>query len=240
MRGVLATLAVCLSGCASAGTYYVKTNVPWPDEWVTGPREPYSRPLRIAGPTLDWHHNLNVERLADTTQKKIDGKPAVYGYARVDYARKREDPTQPDDRAVAYVEARVVPVWVLPNDPRIGGQPVRGKLEGMLQVETFPRVECGRPQVIRSIEYRSESAFLSAIDAAARASASRQRGTTLETLTLKQWTVDYVNRVCGGVEGAPFMLGRQRVGMLRPDDVTTKNVSEVKRYLATTLNDHVQ
>jgi hypothetical protein len=276
-------IAACATaaGCGSPVSYHVKTNVPWPDQWAAGPREPYSRELSVAPETVRWHEQVDVNRLASDVEQKLAAKSSIFGFARVDFARRRSDPTRPDRDALPFVEVRVVPVWLLnrgkahsvpleesvelrhavealsrsigrtvnwPDSeglsgrcgPAAGGDARANLLRLLLEHNLFARCESGPPDVLRSLEFRTEREFMNAIEAAARQSASRRDDGPIEVMRLDDWVVDYVNRVCAGAEAAPFDVPGRPVGLISARDVSAGVVAEAKHQLTATLEYHVR
>lgn len=274
--------STCLvAGCGAPVAYHVKTNVPWPDEWAAGPRAPYSRELSVAAGTVAWHRDADVHRLAADVERRIAGESSIFGFARVDYARKVADPSKPDRKALPFVEVRIVPVWLLSTDglsagsldesttirdavehlaremhrtvawpdssrlnercgPIPGGDARAVLMQLLLEHDLFIRCECGPPDVMRSLEFRDEKDFLAAIGAVARRSARRDIEGPIEVMHLRDWIIDYVNRVCGGAEAAPVMIAKRSVGLLSERDVTDAVVADVKQQLLATLEYHVR
>lgn len=285
MRCNLVLLAIATgaaaSGCGSPVSYHVKTNVPWPDQWVAGPRAPYSRELSVAAETVRWHQRTDVNRLAADVERKLAARSSIFGFARVDYARRRPDPSRPDRDALAFVEVRIVPVWLLTKGKPQGvaidasmelrdavaalarpmgravtwpdgaglsqrcGSVVDGDararlLRLLLERDLFVRCDSGPPDVIRSLEFRNERDFVNAIETAARQSASRQDDGPIAIMHLRAWIIDYVNRVCGGSEAAPFDVPGRPVGVISDRDVSPEVLADVKHHLSATLEYHVQ
>jgi hypothetical protein len=269
------------TGCGSPVSYHVKTNVPWPDQWIAGPRAPYSRELSVAAETVRWHRRTDVNRLAVDVEQKLAAKSSIFGFARVDYARRRPDPSRPDRDALPFVEVRVVPVWLLANGksqsaaldasaglrdaiealarpmgrtvtwpdserlsdrcgPVAEGDARAVLLRVLLERDLFVRCDSGPPDVVRSLEFRSEREFVNAIEAAARQSASRRDDGPIEIMHLREWIIDYVNRVCGGSEAAPFDVPGRPVGVISDRDVSAEVLADVKHHLSATLEYHVR
>lgn len=281
--GLVIVAAVCAGfvGCAAPVPYHVKTNVPWPDQWIAGPRAPYSRQLFVSAETVAWHRDTDPERMAAAAERKLSTLPSVFGFVRIDYARQQEDPTRPDKKALPFVEVRVVPVWFLAREgttvgaldesttfrdaveglaramrrtvawfdseglndrcgPVPGGDPRSVLMHLLLERDLFVRCETGPPSVLRSLEFRDERAFATAIGVAAKHAAARYNDGPMEVVPLHEWIVDYVNRVCGGAEAAPVTIPRRSVGLLMPRDVTDDLVAAVKQQLLATLEYHVR
>jgi len=268
-------------GCAGPADYWVKTNVPWPDEWAAGPREPYSRRLPVSAETIHWHRAEDMRALVGDLQRRLVDRPAVFGFVRTDFARRRRETDRPDAKALPVVEVRVVPRWLVdghktmrssivladeleenvnliaallgrkvawPPDagadrkatvPHAGKDPT-ALLGMLLENDLFIRCETPAPKVFRSLEYRGRSEFLEAVDQFIAAASVRPKARPLEVLGLTDWTLDYVNRVCGGLEAAPFELPGKRLGLLSPDDLNGPALTQIKAYLRSTLAYHDQ
>lgn len=283
---VFALLAACgemvCAGCGQPRVYRIKTTVPWPDEWAVGARQPYHRALPVSEATVRWHHDADVEATARTIEERLAAKRSVFGFVRNDFARRRSDLAKADPRALRYVEARLVPVWLLPVESQTTGAPAKrtGRLhevaEGLATVlgrpiawpegldlqkpaavadvddarealmrlllvnDLFIRCDTPPPRVFRSLEYRSRSEFLAAIDAFAEAAADRPADQPIRVLPLSDWALDYVNRVCGGLEGAPFSLPGKQMGLLVREDLDDESLGRIKRQLEATLAYHVR
>jgi len=222
-------LLMAVNGCGPP-VYRIRTTVPWPDEWLVGPRRPdrFDMPLNLD--TVNWHKRTASRSVRARVDKIAASYPNALIMSREGFGDLRG---KTGDRlnALSFVEVRVTG-WPLPYskesrrfnwdiegvsldqvlkqfsiglgeelvlDSEVdGAMPIsfqaeeRGAslaLAGMLlQNDLFLAPACLGTSVLRSYEYKSQNAFLRAVQKrAAAASSTRPKGPYV-VMNLEHWT----------------------------------------------------
>jgi hypothetical protein len=110
---LVATLVLfAAAGCAEPPTYRFRTNVPWPDQWAWGPRNPEYTEMAVAADTATWHRQTDMERLEQEVRQTATHYRGSLLMTRIGFADRRTEPGRAS-RALPFLEVRVT-AWPLP------------------------------------------------------------------------------------------------------------------------------
>jgi hypothetical protein len=110
LTATLVLLAV--AGCIDPPVYRFRTNVPWPDQWASGPRDPEYTEMAIAADTAGWHRQTDMERLEQEVRHTATHYRGSLLMTRVSFADRQSNPNQAR-HALSFLEVRVT-AWPLP------------------------------------------------------------------------------------------------------------------------------
>ncbi|UCG32199.1 MAG: hypothetical protein JSU68_11090 [Phycisphaerales bacterium] len=110
---LIATLFLfAASGCVEPPVYRFRTNVPWPDQWASGPRYPEYTDMALAADTAAWHRQTDMEQLAQEVRHAATRYRGSLLMTRISFADRQTNPGQAR-QALAFLEVRVT-AWPLP------------------------------------------------------------------------------------------------------------------------------
>jgi hypothetical protein len=97
-----------LPGCIVSTQYRVKASQPWPDEWVSGARVPYTRLVQLDQKTVEWHRKANWGTLESQITSMLSQRRDLYGFVR---GGRAESPTDDASPGLRYLEVKVGPCF---------------------------------------------------------------------------------------------------------------------------------
>jgi hypothetical protein len=104
-RLVMVVVAAGLwGGCGPAYRYEVKTDLPWPDEWV-GPRVPFDPTVLLASETLRWHREAPMGQVAEQVRSMLKDRADLYCFVRQMVAQPV--PATRSAKSVPYLEVKI-------------------------------------------------------------------------------------------------------------------------------------
>ena len=225
-------LLIAVNGCGPP-VYRIRTTVPWPDEWLAGPRRPDRIDLPLNLDTVNWHKRTASRSVRARVDRIAASYPNALIMSRKGFGDLRG---KTGDRlnALSFVEVRVTG-WPLPYSREsrrfnwniegvsleqvlqqfsigLGEELIlSGEVDGampisfhakelgaslalagmLLENDLYLAPACLGTSVLRSYEYKSQNAFLRAVQKrAAAASSARPKG-PYEVMNLERWTQVY-------------------------------------------------
>lgn len=95
-------------GCALGTQFRVKTSQPWPDEWISGARVPYTRLIQLDESTVAWHSKANWQGIETNVVDMLKKRRDLYGFVRSGRAESLAAEGSP---GLHYLEVKVGPCF---------------------------------------------------------------------------------------------------------------------------------
>jgi len=111
-RLLLILVPLVVSGCSSPPVYRMRTNVPWPDQWIRGPRQPDRTDLPVSPATIAWHQQANLARLREQIERTASDRRDALVMTRQSFA-DRQGKSGQAKHALSFLEVRIT-AWPLP------------------------------------------------------------------------------------------------------------------------------